>query len=128
MSSGRRYSVGMDIITSPTHTINDIHTSLVATAQAEMAEYPQYDGMYAPWDVALVTDHIYDKWGDLMATRGTFVLVRPEPVDEWGCRTIYLDGAHHWTGRMATSRGETPRGCNTTVDAHRIAVIDKVQA
>jgi hypothetical protein len=90
----------------------ELRESLIATAAAENSEFPQYDNFWASWDVAVVTATINDKWGDLMASVGEHVLIKPA-----GCcvlsglpeTVIYLDAAHHWSGKYSTS------GCNTVI-------------
>ena len=79
-----------------------IHNALLAEAQADTADHRQYDGYFDCWEVAIATQTITSKWGDVMAVPGDFLLIEPVgrlyPSSFTGI-TVFFPARSHWTGR-----------------------------
>lgn len=86
--------------------MDSIRTALIAEAHAELAEFSQYDGYFADWQVAEVTYPILSKWGDRMAEVGDLILVEPIGRMSWvnPGTTVYLPARKHWSGRGTCTR------------------------
>ena len=88
-----------------------------------MKGYPQYVGYFDDWKVGRVTRTINDKWGDMMAEPGEYVLVKPVATMPFTAvprgTTIYLDSDHHWMGRQLGNE----KGCVTEVAVGHVEII-----
>jgi hypothetical protein len=86
--------------------MTNLKNVLIARADSEHTEYAHYANHWDGWDVAEVTATINDKWGDLMAEVGEYVLIKPAgrcPLSNLPETVIYLDSDHHWSGRHLNS-------------------------